>query len=220
MKVPPKNKKEVVPFTKDELKILLADRKGTRHYLYYVLSVYSGARIGEVLGLSWDDIDLKNSIIHIRHSLNLNRTERKYELGPTKTGKCRDIPILPEVIAVLKWHKVKQAEEKLQIGKGYNMSNMLFCDCAGSYLKSATVRDELRKVIALLNIGKNVTPHTLRHTFVSQMISAGIANIKLISDMVGHANIHITLDTYGHLMPNDTQEAFKALSNHIKDIAL
>lgn len=220
LKVPPKGKKEVVPFTKDELKLLLADRKGTRHYLYYVLSAYSGARIGEVLGLSWNDIDLKKNIIHIRYSLNLNRSERKYELGPTKTGKCREIPILPEVVNVLKWHKAKQAGEKLKIGKGYNINGMVFCNDVGDYLKIATVRDEFRKIVALLAIGKSSTPHTLRHTFVSQMISAGIANIKLISNMVGHANINITLDTYGHLMPNDTQEAFKALSNHMKNIVL
>lgn len=105
LEVPPKNKKEVIPLTKEELSILIADRKNTRNYLYYVLSVYTGARIGEVLGLSWDDIDLKNSIIHIRHSLKQNKITRKYEIGSAKTGKCREVPILPKVVnAITTWN--------------------------------------------------------------------------------------------------------------------
>ena len=219
LEVPPKRKKEIIPLRKEELNLLLGDRKGTRHYLYYVLSVYSGARIGEVLGLSWNDIDMKKNIIHIKHSLKLNKLTNVYEVGTTKTGKCRDVPILPEVIAVLKWHKAKQAEEKLKIGKKYNVGNMVFCGYIGEYLAIDIIQREFNKVIKALNVNPEATPHILRHTFVSQMISAGV-NIKLISDMVGHANINITLDTYGHLMPWDTRQAIEALSKYMQDIAL
>lgn len=220
LEAPPKGKKEVIPLKKEELNLLLADRKGSRHYLYYVLSVYSGARIGEVLGLSWNDVDMKNNIIHIKHSLKYNKLTNEYELGPTKTGKHRDIPILPEVVTVLKWHKAKQAEEKLKIGKMYNLDNMVFCDYIGEYLPIDIIQREFSKVVKSLNTNAEATPHTLRHTFVSQMISAGVRNMKLISEMVGHANINITLDTYGHLMPGDANEAIVALSKSMQDIAL
>ncbi len=177
LKVPAKNKKEVIPLTKNELKVLLAHCKGTRNYLYYVLSVYTGARIGEVLGLSWDDIDINNKVIHIKHSLVLSINGGGCKLGSTKTGKCRDIPILKEVIGVLKWHKAKQAEEKLQMGQGYNPNNMVFCDSNGDYLRNDKIRNEFKKIVKLLGIGKDATPHTLRHTFVSQKIIAAISNI-------------------------------------------
>jgi integrase len=219
LEVPPKGKKKVVPLTKDELKILLSSMKGSRNYLYYVLSAYSGARIGEILGLSWDDVDLKKNIIHINHSLNYNRDLKLCELGPTKTGKSRDIPILPKLVDIIKHHKKEQTEEKLQTGKDYNKDNMVFCECDGTYLRPNNVRTEFKKAIKLLGINKDSTPHTLRHTFVSQMISAG-NNIKLISEMVGHANINITLDTYGHLMPGDTSKAIEALAKQMADIAI
>ncbi len=218
--IPPTIKKEVIPLTDAEVSILLADRKNTRNYLYYVLSVYTGARIGEVLGLSWDDIDFKNNTIHIRHSLKRNRTTNKYELGSTKTGKNRDVGILLKVVSAIKQHKAKQAEEKLQAGQGYNSNNMVFCNLVGEYLTIENMYNEFTKTIKNLTIGKEVTPHTLRHTFVSQMISAGNASITLISKMVGHANTSITLDTYGHLMPSDMEEAFKALEKHLEHIVI
>lgn len=212
-------KKEVVPLSKEELNLLLANRKGTKQYLYYVLSVYTGARIGEVLGLSWDDIDLKNNIIHIRHSLSHNGQTMKWEIGTTKTGKGRDIPIMPILIDVIKHHKAEQSKIKLQAGLEYNKNNMVFCNQSGGYVNQASIRLALKNVIKSLGITRNITPHTLRHTFVSQMISAGI-NIKLISTMVGHANINITLDTYGHLMPGDTIKAMEALTKQMEDIAI
>ncbi|EIW19496.1 MULTISPECIES: tyrosine-type recombinase/integrase [Pelosinus] len=219
LQVPPKGKKKVVPLIKDELKLLLSETKGTRNYLFYVLSVYSGARIGEVLGLSWADINFKKNTIHINHSLNYNSKLKKCELGPTKTGKPRDVPILPKLIDIIKQHKAEQAKEKLQIGKEYNKENMVFCDYNGLYLSPNNMRIQFNKVINQLGISKECTPHTLRHTFVSQMISAG-NNIKLISEIVGHANINITMDTYGHLIPGDASKAIEALSKQMDDIAI
>jgi len=232
LKVPTSENKKVIPLTDKELTKLLSDRKNTRNYLYYVLSVYTGARIGEVLGLSWDDIDLKNNIIHIRHSLKVSKntngdeiisaTARKtiHVLGSTKTGKTRDVPLLPIVVNVIKQHKIKQIEEKLQIGQSYNSNNMVFCDVVGEYLKIKYMYDELKKAVKRLNIGTDVTPHTLRHTFVSQMISAGTTSIALISSIVGHTDIITTLKTYSHLMPNDMEEAFKALDKHMENIVI
>ena len=218
--VPTINKKKVTPLTDEEVSKLLIDRKNTRNYLYYLLSVYTGARIGEVLGLSWDDIDFKNNVIHIRHSLKVNKITNKHEIGATKTGKCRDVPLLPKVASAIKQHKIKQVEEKLQIGQSYNSNNMVFCDVVGEYLKLKYMYDELKKTIKRLKVGTDVTPHTLRHTFVSQMISAGNTSIALISNIVGHTDITTTLKTYSHLMPNDTQEAFKALEKHMQNIAI
>lgn len=218
--MPQSNKKKVIPLTDKEVSELLADRKNKKSYLYYVLSVYTGARIGEVLGLSWDDIDLKNNVIHIRHSLKYNRINHKHEIGSTKTGKERDVPILPSIISVIKQHKARQSAEKIKLGTGYNTNNMVFCNAVGEYLQMGTVYSELKRIVKKLKIGTNTTPHTLRHTFVSQMISAGNTSITLISNIVGHANISITLNTYSHLMPNDMQEAFTALEKHMKHIAI
>jgi len=212
--------KEAVPLCDADVNLLLADRKNTRNYLYYVLSIYTGARIGEVLGLSWNDIDLKNNIIHIRHSLKYNRLTKKYELGLTKTEKSRDVPILPKLISTIKLHKVKQSEEKLSVGKDYNVNNMVFCDSSGEYVKMSSMQAELTRAADALKIGIGTTPHTLRHTFVSQMISAGNASITLISKIIGHANIGITLKTYSHLMPGDVQEAFKSLEKHMENIVI
>ena len=220
LNVPTKKKKEVIPLTDEEVTILLADRKGTRNYLYYVLSVYTGARIGEVLGLSWKDIDLENNVIHIRNSLKQNKESRVYSIGETKTGKSRDVPILPKVIAAIKQHKANQSAEKLKIGKEFNSNNMVFCDAVGGYLKNSKMYYELVKTIKAMEIKTKVTPHTLRHTFVSQMISAGSASIALISKIVGHTDITTTLNIYGHLMPNDMNEAFNALAKRMENIAI
>lgn len=180
--IPLSNKKKVIPLTDEESSKLLADRKTKRNYLYYVLSVYTGARIGEILGLSWDDIDLKNNVIHIRHSLKYNRIIGKHEVGTTKTGASREVPILPKVVNAIKQHKSKQSVEKIKLGAGYNADNMVFCNAEGKYLQMDTVYKELKRVVSKLKIGTEVTPHTLRHTFVSQMISAGNASITLISN--------------------------------------
>ena len=78
----------------------------------------------------------------------------------------------------------------------------------------ATMSNEFLRVVD--KIGIAASPHSLRHTFASQLISSG-ANIKLVSQMLGHANTIITLNTYAHLMPGDTEKAKEMLANQMAD---
>lgn len=217
IEIPKKTIKQVVPLQKQEVQALLNAVKDTRNYIYYVLSVFTGCRIGEVLGLSWRDIDFKKKIIHIRHSLTYNKNTKEYELGPTKTSETRDIPMLPDVENCLKSHKLIQSKEKLQFGEGFNNQNMVLCSNAGDFMPIATISNEFLRVVDKLGI--EASPHSLRHTFASLLISSG-ANIKLVSNMLGHADTIITLNTYAHLMPGDAEKAMEMVAVQMADIVL
>lgn len=217
LEIPKKNIRQVIPLEKEQMQLLLNTVKDSRNYIYYVLSIYTGCRIGEVLGLSWKDIDFRKKVIHVRHSLTYNTKEKKHEIGPTKTTETRELPLLPVVAKCLKSHKRKQSKEKLQFGEGFNTNDMVLCSSIGDFMSIGVMRNEFSKVMDKLGI--KASPHTLRHTFASQLISSG-ANIKLVSRMLGHASITITLNVYSNLLQDDKGKAMQALAERLADIVV
>lgn len=164
--------------------------------------------------MSWGDVDLKNKIIHIRHSVKYDRENKKYIIGSTKTPKAvRDIPIGDSVIAELKRQKARLAGNKLKLGDAYQNNNLVFSAESGKILNLNCIDAQFRLVIRKSKI-EHRTFHDLRHTFASICISKK-ANIKALSEFLGHSNIGITYDVYGHLMPGDKEDIANTIEKHL-----
>lgn len=155
-----------------------------------MLALNAGLRIGEVCALKWDDIDLQSAIIQIRHSVsrikNKSGTSAKTMLvidHPKTNHSNRDIPINSKLLEYLKEAK-KEA------------SSVFVISTQKSFLSPRTFEYRFHKLLAAQNI-ENTNFHALRHTFATRCVELGV-DIKTLSEVLGHANVGITLNTYVH----------------------
>lgn len=191
--VPPK--KETVetdeaPLREDEAAALVEAAKGTRWENAVVVAVLCGPREGELLGLSWSDIDFENSRMTIKQQLN-----RQKEIITTKTGKSRTFVIPPAVVQALQRERRLQMERQLMAGPDWdNQFDLCFTNELGQPIVISTFFRAVKRFGQ--QIGRpDLYPHALRHYAATAAIEAG-GSIKATQNMLGHANASMTMDIY------------------------
>ena len=156
-----------------------------------LLSLYMGLRIGEVCGLKWDDIDFTSRTVHIRHTVERisnidakqNDTKTSLVLCETKSvSSNRIIPIPSNILSLL--IDVKNHSGFVVRGRTYE------------YADPRSFQNSFHKCLESCNI-RSINYHALRHTFATRCIEAGV-DIKTLSEILGHASVNITLNTYVH----------------------
>lgn len=187
-------------------KIIECCPPGNKAYIPLQVGFYTGMRLSEILGLTWDNVDLEMQTIKVAYNLE-KKEDGTYWLAPPKSSASyRTIQISKYLTQILRDHKVWQNENRLKYGAHYYTSEYNFV-CTrenGKVLNDHDARHEVRK--ARKKLGLDFNFHGLRHTHASMLLAEGV-NIKMISERLGHGNISITLDTYSHItekMNNDT----------------
>lgn len=206
------------PLTPEQEKALLAFiREDNVYYKYYhevIILLGTGLRISELCGLTDYDLDFDNRIIRIDHQL-LRRGSTGYYIEKPKTQSgIRQIPMTEQVYTALQCvMKSRKSKKKITIS---NYSNFLFLNQNG-YPKTACVYDNMfRRLIKKYNKGEKIalpkvmTPHTLRHTFCTNLANAGM-NPKALQYIMGHSNIAMTLDYYAHATFDSARDEMKRL---------
>lgn len=154
-----------------------------------LISLNTGLRIGEVCALSWDDIDFERQIFHIRSTVARVKSmdsgvNSKLIIDKPKTkSSLRDIPIPSKLLTILVSMK-KQSKGKYVVS------------AENSFVSPRTYEYRYHKILDEYNI-PSVNYHTLRHTFATRCIEVGV-DVKTLSEILGHANVSITLNTYVH----------------------
>lgn len=151
-----------------------------------LVSLHTGLRIGEVCALKWADIDLKNDIIHIRSTVTRQPTADGSEIAigkPKTRSSLRDIPISTYL------------KGKLLQAKEYAVSAYVASDKRG-FISPRTYEYRYSQILNSCHI-PHINYHALRHTFATRCIEAGV-DIKSLSEILGHSNVSITLNTYVH----------------------
>ena len=199
----------------EEVPEVLGLLEGTPYWLPTFLGLYTGMRPGEVLGLSWEDIDLKNGKVFVRHTLN--PAGEPFFLGPPKTRTSeRNIAVSPEVIRILRdrqqrmpdtcWYgtiaivgnRRKQAIVPVEF-------RQVCAQADGRIVKATPWGDALRSKMRGAGL-KPIRLHDLRHTHASLLLLDNVP-MHVVSRRLGHSTIQTTINTYGHLLPNSDQEA-------------
>lgn len=194
--------------TPAEVASLVSALDGSRYQPLVRLLVATGLRRGEALALRWSNVDLTNGTARITGTLS--RTGGDLVVTPTKTDRSRRTVHLAEsTVTVLRSVKAAQARERLKAGDQWADGGYVFTTELGHPLDP---RNALRAIqTAATRAGlEGVRLHTLRHTAASLMLSAGVG-LKIVSDILGHASISVTADTYGHLQPDVTKTAMATL---------
>ena len=175
-------------------------------------------RSGEVLGLTWEDIDFEKNRISIN-----KQTGRIKNFDPniksktllclrkeTKTSSSnRTISMPSTIMEKLANHKDVQDKHSKRLGKIYNNLDMVFCREDGNLVDPKTFRTFYLKTLAKAGI-EHKTFHALRHTFTTRAMEAN-ARIEAVSQILGHSNTSITMNVYSHVSQDLQQETMQKI---------
>ena len=186
---------------------MLAALEGTEMWVPTFLALHTGMRPGEVLGLSWDDVNLDEACVFVRHTLHLRKGVLR--LGPPKSRTSRrSVAVSTEVVRVLR-ELQEPANYWWSRRRGVGDEQVAFRQvCAradGKILTEGAWRDGFHAVLRREGL-KDIRLHDLRHTHASLLLLDNVPMI-VVSKRLGHANIQTTIDRYGHLLPTSDPEA-------------
>lgn len=201
------SKKEDLKFiNQQELTILVEKIKSNMNPKYisrYIIlfGIATGARFGEIVGLTWDCVDFENRTIHINKTWDYQHTS---DFANTKNYQSvRKISIDTDTVEMLKFLQKHQKQHCLKTGLR-NPNKLCFVNNLMEIVSNAAVNNVLRKLCKQCGI-KQITCHSLRHTHASVLLYNGV-NIKYISRRLGHKDIVITLQTYSHILDEMEQK--------------
>lgn len=210
-------RKKIKYFTKTELKTLLNDAKENepfKIYAFLYLMANTGCRKGEILGLQWDCINFEDKTIEVRQTLARGENRRLYLEEPKTAHSLRTIPIEDETIAILKaWRRI-QRETMLQVGiNTMSAKQLVFSSPLNEFINMDIPNRWMARICKRSNITV-LTPHSLRHTFATLLISEGV-NPKTVSELLGHSSVALTLDIYTGVYETEKTSTIKLLAEII-----
>jgi integrase len=201
VKAPRPAKPEIKPLSPDQARKLIeaAYETGDRYAALYVLALHTGLRKGEMLGLRWDDLDLDATTpsLRVRRTLSETRTGHKFELP--KSGKGRSIKLFRKALEALKSHRARQAQEKLRLGSLWRDGGLVFPTMTGTPTSGTNLLGRYFKPLLKCAGLPAIRLHDLRHTCATVLLMAG-KHPAYVQELLGHASISITLDTYSHVI--------------------
>lgn len=198
------NRKDVEILTEDEIKIIKEYVKGTDFELVFLLDLATGLRIGELLALDWEHINLKKQELYIEKSVKevyVYDSEEKRHIEtiyqtPKTLNSFRTVSIPDAIIIILKQIK--------------NKEGLLFKDNLGNPLKAKNISAKWTKILKKCNISHKKF-HSIRHTYASMLLKNGI-DIETVAELMGHSTISIT-QIYLHSSNNQKKIAVNCLNN-------
>lgn len=214
---PPKARKSKRRSYDDEqTKILLENLEqlsieDTKYKVAIILTVFTGVRLGELMGLEWQDVDFKNGIISINRSSQYLSDMGVFTKVPKTESSIREIAIPDFIISLLEEYKLWYEEQKSIYGELWTNSDRLFVQADGKPMHPSTISKWFVKYVGQIGLPV-INFHGLRHTNASLLVAQNI-DIAVISARLGHAQISTTLDFYVHPLLSHNRKAGYALEN-------
>lgn len=216
-------KRQITVLNEEEIKKFLKAIEGTRFEAVYVLLITVGLRVGEVLGLSWYNIDSKNNRIWIDKTIqrvrvfdeHLNKIRSELIINAPKTQKSmREIYLLDTTMKALGKHKIGQDEEKRKVGDTYIDKDFVFATATGKLIDPKNFSRSFKKILKSANL-PNIRVHDLRHTFATAALENDM-QMKVLQEILGHANYSTTADIYSHVNSKHKRKEMNKLEGVFK----
>lgn len=200
---------EVQALTAGQMATILTKLEGHPLHPVAAVALGSGMRRGEMLAIRWDDVDLAAGVIRVERSLEETAAGLRFKPPKTRHGK-RSISVPESTVEVLKAHRTRQIEVRLQLGLGkHEPGALVFCMPDGSPMSPDNLSRDWRMAVKALKLPA-VMLHALRHSHASALIAAGM-DVLTVSRRLGHGSPVVTLTTYAHLFQKTDTAAANAI---------
>lgn len=194
--LPKVQKLEINPLEPNEIALFLKEANQDSYCNLFTVAIFTGMRQGELLGLSWENVDFKKGVIFVKQQLQCKDGE--YFFCTPKSGKGRTITPASIVMEALQQEWRNQRFASSEAGEAWdNPYNLVFTDAFGKHLVRRTVVKHFKAVAQRVGVPE-ARFHDLRHSFAVSSLQAG-DDIKTVQANLGHATAAFTLDVYGHV---------------------
>ena len=214
---PPRAKKpKRRSYDDEQTKILLENLEkltveDTKYKVAIILTIFTGVRLGELMGLEWQDVDFRNGIISINRSSQYLADMGVFTKVPKTESSIREIAIPEFIISLLEEYKLWYEEQKSLYGELWTNSNRLFVQTDGKPMHPSSISKWFVKYVGTIGLPV-INFHGLRHTNASLLVAQNV-DIAVVSARLGHAQISTTLDFYVHPLLSHNRKAGYALEN-------
>jgi integrase len=203
VELPRRVKREMRALSPEEAKRFLAAAEGDSWAALWTLLVTSGLRPGEAMGLRWTDLD--GTRLGVQRALSWG-AGRTWELTEPKTGSAvRIVVLLPQAVDALRQHRKQQAEHQLRAGALWEDRGLIFCNAIGAPVDIQSLRSRFRRILTAAKL-PHISFYCLRHTAATLRLAGGV-HPKVVAEMLGHADITLTLNTYSHVLEGMQEES-------------
>jgi integrase len=201
VKPPQPRSEEIQPLSRDQVQTFLDTVRGDRMEALYVLAVTAGLRQGELLALKWEDVDLVGEYptLEVRRSLSETRGRRNFEAP--KSGRGRHLRLSRRAVSALRAHRMRQLEERVLKAGLWEDHGLIFPSEVGTPMSGRNLYRAFKIRVKRASLPQTLRFHDLRHTCATLLLRQGI-NPKFVQELLGHADISLTLNTYSHVLPD------------------
>jgi len=201
-----------LPWSQEELQKILAAARDTPMEAFLNLALATGMRLGELLGLRWNDVDFENKTVSIQRTihresvLQVDGTKRRgVVVAPPKTPNSRRVNQLSDpVLDILRRHQLEQEVAREMAGNSWQSLDYVFTNNQGGPIDDSNFR---KKYVRFLKKSgqRYVRIHDLRHTFATILIEENSGQLASVSQALGHSSLAITMDRYAKTAKVETQ---------------
>lgn len=209
---PPRvHKEEIRPLSPEQARTLLETAREDGMEALYTIAVHCGLRQGELLALRWDDVDLEAGTLRVNRTLTVTKNGPAF--AAPKTAKSRrSVRLTAGAVEALKRHSARQAQEILRMDTLYRDQGLVFASEVGTPLNRHNLNSRSFKPLLERAGLPKIRFHDLRHTCATLLLSRDV-HPKFVQELLGHATIAITLDTYSHVLPGMGDRASRAMED-------
>ncbi len=214
VKLPKPVEKKVHFLTIDEQKQFFDVADGTAYVDQFRLIAQTGLRTGEMVGLKWEDLDFENRKIHISRTMEFRHGYHEFKIGEPKSKHgYRTIPMTPEAYEIL---MRRYEQRKIRYVADEEFKDFVFLCRKGTPVKNSTYDTAIYKLTEKAGM-KHFSMHTLRHTFATRCIEAGMRP-KTLQGILGHANIGVTMNLYVHNTEDEKEKEILKFSEYYEKV--
>jgi integrase len=209
---PRQRRHEMQTLTPEQAQQFLQAAQEHRLKALFVLALATGMRKGEIAGLKWQDISMTYGTLHVRRTISYINKIGIIESEP-KTEQGRRSIVLPAfAMEALKEHRLLQLEEQLRAGELWQDHDLVFSTATGDYINPTSTLLKIFKTILKKAGLPDMRFHDLRHSAATLLLSMGV-HAKVIQELLGHSQISITMNIYGHVLPSMQQDAMEKMNS-------
>lgn len=210
VKAPRPSHHEMQVLSPEQARRLLDAVRNDRLEALYVLALTTGMRRGELLGMHWADVNLDDHYLLVRYTLQ-HLKGGSYVFAPPKTARSRrKIALTAMAVEALRRHRREQLEHRLQAGNEWHEEDLVFTRTDGYAIRANHVLQRMFAPILVRAGLPAIRFHDLRHTAATLLLLQSV-HPKVVSEMLGHSTVSMTLDIYSHVLPDMQKDATRAL---------